>query len=102
MTDRTCERCAFSIAEFCLRNGIALSTYFKLKRESRGPREMRVFSAVRISLEAERDWRAAREQPSGEEARQIARADRARHARATRAGKLAAASPEHISKRRQR
>jgi hypothetical protein len=59
---------AFSIPHFCLRNGISISTYHKLKKEGRGPREMCLGSAIRISVEAERDWRKEREMPNDAEA----------------------------------
>jgi predicted DNA-binding transcriptional regulator AlpA len=57
------ERQAFSIQEFTFRNGISLATYHKLKSQGRAPREMVLGRAIRISIEAERDWRTAREQP---------------------------------------
>ncbi len=53
---------AATIKEFCARNRISASTYFALKREGLGPREMLVGRAgVRISPEAEADWRRAME-----------------------------------------
>src|SRR4029079_11103948 len=62
---------AFSIAEFCARNRISLSTFHKLKNQGRGPRLMCLGRAIRISIEAERDWRAEREAPLGLEAKKI-------------------------------
>jgi hypothetical protein len=61
---------------------------------------MCVGRAIRISIEAERDWRAAREQPLGAEADQTAHDARARSLAGQRAGKLAVLSSRHISKRR--
>jgi hypothetical protein len=46
---------AFSIAEFCARNRISLSTFHKLKNQGQGPRLMCLGRAIRISIEAERD-----------------------------------------------
>jgi hypothetical protein len=91
---------AFTIAEFCVRNSIGLSTFHKLKNQGRGPRMMFLGRAIRIGIEAERDWRAEREQPEGAEARLVAKETAARVAAGRRAGSLAAASPRHVSKRR--
>jgi hypothetical protein len=90
---------AFSIGEFCARNRISLSTFHKLKNQGRGPRLMCLGRAIRISIEAEREWRAQREQPDMHEAAGIARQAEARAAAGRRAGKLAVASPRHVSKR---
>ena len=51
----------FSLVEFCARNRISKTTYHKLTNEGRGPRVMRYGHVVRISLEAEREWRKAME-----------------------------------------
>lgn len=91
---------AFTVAEFCARNRIGLSTFHKLKNQKRGPRMMYLGRAIRISIEAERDWRAERERPEGAEAKLIARETKARVVAGRRAGSLAAASPRHVSKRR--
>jgi hypothetical protein len=88
-----------SIATFCARNGIGLTLYHRLKNEGRGPREMRLGRTIRITLEAERDWQREREWPSDAEARLIAREHKARVGLSRRAGKIAAASPKHISRR---
>ena len=55
--------------------------------------------AIRISIEAERDWRADREQPHGPEAKKIAVEARTRSSAGRHAGRLAVASPLHISRR---
>ena len=88
-----------SIATFCARNGIGLTLYHRLKNDGRGPREMRLGRTIRITLDAERDWRLEREFPSSAEARLIAREEKARVGLARRAGKIAAASPKHVSRR---
>jgi hypothetical protein len=90
---------AFSIPEFCVRNRISLSTFHKLKGQGRGPRLMCLGRALRISIEAERDWRGAREKPEGAEAERIAREAKARSTAGRRAGRLAVLSARHISKR---
>jgi hypothetical protein len=50
-----------SIASFCEANGISITTYFVLKRQGKGPREMKVGKRILITPEAEKDWRKARE-----------------------------------------
>lgn len=96
------ERQAFAIPEFCFRNSISPTLYHKLKKSGRGPREMVLGRAIRISLEAEADWRRQREMPDDAEARLIAREREARERAARKAGKAAIASPKHVSKRHQR
>ena len=91
---------AFTIAEFCERNGIGLSTFHKLKSQRRAPRMMYLGRAIRIGIEAERDWRAEREKPEPAEAKLIAKETTQRIAAGRRAGRLAAASPRHVSKNR--
>jgi hypothetical protein len=90
---------AFSIAEFCARNRISLSTFHKLKNLGRGPRLMCLGRAIRISIEAERDWRALREKPQAAEARAIALDASIRSSAGRRAGQAAATSSRHVSKR---
>jgi hypothetical protein len=96
------ERQAFSIAEFCGRNAISPCTYHRLKGEGRGPLEMHLGGAIRISIEAEKAWRCAREMPDDAEARLIAREKAARERSARKAGKASVASPHHVSKRHKR
>jgi hypothetical protein len=50
-----------SIESFCISNGISLTTYFALKREHKGPREMKVGKRILITPEAEAEWRRERE-----------------------------------------
>src|SRR4029079_5824108 len=84
---------AFSIAEFCARNRISLSTFHKLKSQGRGPRLMCLGRAIRISIEAERDWRASREKATGAEGQAVIRDAQRRSASARQAGISAAKSP---------
>lgn len=101
MTDETTglEQQAFSIPEFCVRNRICGSTFHKLKNAGQGPRIMYVGSAQRISIEAERDWRAARERPSPAEARRLEVEATQRREKTKAMARRAVASPEHVSKR---
>jgi hypothetical protein len=98
------ERMAFSIEQFCARNGIGVSTYHKLKRQGRGPVEMRLGPCtVRVSIEEEKIWREARSHPAKAEAKVVAAAAAKLVARGRYAGRLAVQSPRHVAnKRRQR
>ena len=93
------ERRAFSIQDFCFRNSISTTTYFKLRRNGLAPLEMKLGRAVRISAEAETVWRQQRERPSDTESRLIQREAEARVRRAKKAGAASVASPNHVSKR---
>jgi hypothetical protein len=53
----------YTVQEFCDRNRISITSYYKLRKRGQGPRELRVLSKVQISPEAERDWQSARENP---------------------------------------
>ena len=46
---------------FCAANRISKSFYFALKREGRGPREIKLGKRILITPGAEADWRAERE-----------------------------------------
>jgi hypothetical protein len=50
-----------TIRGFCEHEKISRSFYFRLRNEGRGPREMRMGRWIRITPEARREWRAARE-----------------------------------------
>lgn len=52
---------AFTIAEFCRRNAISRSMFYKIRALGRGPRLMLVGTHIRISIEAEADWKCASE-----------------------------------------
>lgn len=54
-------RAAYSVREFCDAYAISKAMYYKLKKNGSGPKEMRVGSLVRISLEAAQAWNRARE-----------------------------------------
>jgi hypothetical protein len=47
---------AFSVDEFCARNGICRATYYNLKKCGKGPKAMRVGCRDIISIEAETAW----------------------------------------------
>ena len=60
------EALSMSISDFCRAHGISRSHYFNLKKDGRGPREMRVGTRVLISREAAADWRAKCEADSAD------------------------------------
>lgn len=55
------EKSAYSIAEFCYRNGICKASYYNLKKVGKGPREMAVGGQKRITPASEADWQRDRE-----------------------------------------
>jgi predicted DNA-binding transcriptional regulator AlpA len=58
------ERLAYSVDEFCLAVGISRWTYYKMKKEGTGPREMRIGDRSFISIEAAREWCERRTEPT--------------------------------------
>jgi hypothetical protein len=54
-------RLALSIPEFCDAHGISEGFYFKLKKQGKGPREMKVGARTLITLESAAKWRRERE-----------------------------------------
>jgi predicted DNA-binding transcriptional regulator AlpA len=57
-------RLAYSIDEFCLAVGISRFTYYKMKKDGTGPREMRIGDRGFVSVEAAREWCERRTQPA--------------------------------------
>lgn len=93
MTDRW-----LTIAQFAETVQICEATYFNLKRQGLGPEETRFGNVVRISPDALREWRARMRELQATKAARTEAERRAAHSRA--AGKLAAASPLHVSNRK--
>jgi predicted DNA-binding transcriptional regulator AlpA len=62
---------ALSISQFCARNDISRSFFYKLKKGRKAPRTMQVGGRQIISPEAERDWRLEREREAAEAANQL-------------------------------
>jgi hypothetical protein len=52
-------RAAYTIPEFCRAYSISVRTYFNMRDEGLGPREMGIGRAVRISLAAADEWSRA-------------------------------------------
>jgi hypothetical protein len=84
-----------SIPAFCRRKDISHSTYYKMRAAGHGPRELRIpgSSIIRITPEAERAWEELMQQTPPSETLVE---------RATKAGRLAVASPRHPSKHRRK
>jgi predicted DNA-binding transcriptional regulator AlpA len=54
-------RLALSIPEFCEAHGISEAFYYKLKKQGKGPREMKVGARTLITFESAAEWRRTRE-----------------------------------------
>jgi hypothetical protein len=67
------QKLALTIGEFCALHGISTARYFALRRQHLAPRELRMGRTIRISCEAAADWRHARENPEGDEAKAVER-----------------------------
>jgi hypothetical protein len=59
---------ALSISQFCARNNISRSFFYKLKKRRKAPRTMDVDGRRIISPDAEREWRLERERDAAEAA----------------------------------
>jgi hypothetical protein len=89
-----------SITGFRLRQGLSRSTYYRLQRAGRGPRETRIsLRQVVISPTAEAAWEAAMVKPTGVEAKLVAKMKAAASAQAKKGARAAVASSTHVSKR---
>jgi hypothetical protein len=55
------EHPSYTIDEFCKAERISRAMYYKLSRMGKAPRSFNVGTAIRISPEARRAWRAERE-----------------------------------------
>jgi hypothetical protein len=100
--DVTIDGVMMSRAEFCKRANISMSAFHSMKRSGNGPEETYYAGSnvARISIEAYHAWQAKNEawSKSKEVKLEIAR----RRENAIAAGKKAAESPKHVSKRGKR
>ena len=85
-----------SIAEFCLLEKMSKATFHALARKGLGPVTIREGSLVRV-VESRRSWHERMLQHAEEAAAQ--REQERRRVQAAVAGKAAAASPLHVSRR---
>jgi predicted DNA-binding transcriptional regulator AlpA len=53
---------AYSVKQFCARNGISPSLFYKLKGQGLMPKVFRIGARTLVSKEAAEAWRRAREQ----------------------------------------
>ena len=65
-------RLALSILEFCDAHGISEGFYYKLKKQRKGPREMRLGKRTLVTFESAAEWRRERERASVAEAAKAA------------------------------
>jgi hypothetical protein len=86
-----------SIAEFCLRENMSKATFHLLARKGLGPKTIREGAFVRV-VESHKSWRDRMLWHSQQADAQ--REQQRRREQAVAAGKLAARSPLHVSKRR--
>jgi hypothetical protein len=93
---------SFTINQFCALENISRATFFKLGRRRLGPELLRVpgTNVVRITGDARRRWHQRLADLSQQEAATLEHHRRV--ALASRAGRAAAMSPRHISKRPRR
>jgi hypothetical protein len=82
---------------FCYVENISPTKYHGLKNKGLGPEEMNVDGMIRITPEARAKWHERMAELAKSKAGQL-EAER-RRAQAAQAGKIAAASPLHVSKR---
>ena len=94
-----------SVTGFRIRNGsskgpMSRAFYYAMKARGLGPREISLgLNRIIITAADEAAWLEARANPGDTEARLIAEIEAARKARGRKAGRAAAASPRHVSKR---
>ena len=83
----------FTRQEFCKRNRIKDSYWYKMKREGTGPRTIRKGAQELVTFAAEKDWRAEQEKASKNEASKLA--DERRRRLAKNAAEQSVISPKH-------
>jgi predicted DNA-binding transcriptional regulator AlpA len=84
-------RLALSILEFCDAHGISEGFYYKLKKQRKGPREMRLGTRTLVTFESAAEWRRERELASAAEAAKAA----AEREAASKADRAKAENPAH-------
>ena len=84
-------RLALSILEFCDAHGISEGFYYKLNKQRKGPREMRLGTRTLVTFESAAEWRRERELASAAEAAKAA----AEREAASKADRAKAENPAH-------
>jgi hypothetical protein len=86
-----------TVSEFCFAQRFSKSFYYELKRRGLNPDELEVLGVKRITPEAEEAWLARMAEHAKSVAAQLE--SERRRAQAAEAGRAAAASPLHVSRR---
>ena len=86
-----------TVSEFCFAQRFSKSFYYELKRRGLNPDELEILGVKRITPEAEEAWLARMAALAKTEDAKLE--SERRRAQAAIAGKAAAASPRHVSKR---
>jgi len=88
-----------TIPEWCRKKGISKTAYYKIRPLGQGPKELRIpgTTIVRITAKADREWEERMMDLAQQESAQLEQQRRVEQARA--AGRAAARSPLHISRR---
>jgi hypothetical protein len=91
---------AYTVREFCVLERMSHTTFHKLQKAGLGPAVLRFpgMAFVRITAAARREWHARIAALAQEQDAQLEK--QRRSALKSRAGKAAAASPAHVSKRK--
>jgi len=50
------ERTAYTVSEFCERNGICRATFYNLQKRGQAPQTITVGAHPRVTAQAEADW----------------------------------------------
>jgi hypothetical protein len=90
---------ALSISQFCARNNISRSFFYKLKKLGKAPRTMDVEGRRIISPDAERDWRLERERDAAEAACRLSPHE-ANQTNQTETGRVPLPAPSSVSRRK--
>lgn len=56
-----CEEQSYTVKEFCIKHRISKQTYMRLRARGLGPKEIRLFSTIRITHDADQEWQRERE-----------------------------------------
>jgi hypothetical protein len=96
------DRRSKTIQQFCFVEGFSKASYYELKRRGLGPDELRPpgTAIVRITPQAHDEWHKRMRELRESEA--AALEEERRRAQTQQAGRIAAQSPKHVSKRRRR
>jgi hypothetical protein len=91
---------SYTIRSFCEAEKISEPTYFNLRSQGLGPREMRFpgIHAVRITHAARLAWQEMMQNPTGEQAEAVRAVTEKMRAMSRHAASRSVESPKHVSK----